>query len=177
VAVAHRIYAEALFEAAKERGRLGEVHEELGEFVRALDEVPELRDVLRNPQLDPRAKRDILDEVTRDADELVRNFLRLVADKGRAGELEEIQRELDRLVAREQRHVNVELTTAVELSDEELGSIVSQIESASGRTVDATTNVDPDLIGGVVLQVGTRRMDASVRGRLERLRRDLVRSA
>jgi ATP synthase F1 delta subunit len=152
------------------------VHEELGEFVRALEDVPELRDVLRNPQLDPRAKRDILDQVTRDGDELVRNFLRLVAEKGRGGELEEIQRELDRLVAREQRHLNVELTTAVELSDDELRGIVSQIERASGRTVDATTRVDPDLIGGVVLQVGTRRMDASVRGRLERLRHDLVRS-
>jgi F-type H+-transporting ATPase subunit delta len=176
VAVAQRMYAEALFQAAKAKGRLTKVHDELGEFTRAVHDVPELRDVLRNPQLDPRAKRDVIDELSTGADELVRNFLRLVADKGRAGELEEIQRELDRLVAREERHVNVELTTAVELSDDELRGIVSQIERASGRTVDATTRVDPDLIGGVVLQVGTRRMDASVRGRLERLRRDLVRS-
>jgi F-type H+-transporting ATPase subunit delta len=177
VAVAQRMYAEALFEAAKEHGRLSEVHAELGDFLDAVHEVPELRDVLRNPQLDPRAKREILDDLTRDADELVRNFLRLVADKGRTGELDDIKRELDRLVAREERHLDVELTTAVELSADELRAIVSQIERASGRTVDATARVDPDLIGGVVLQVGTRRMDASVRGRLDRLRRDLVRSA
>ncbi len=177
MAVAHRMYAEALFEAAKDAGRLEQVRTDLGDFVALLAELPELRDVLRNPQLDPTTKARVLEDLVGGVDELVRNFLRLVAEKGRGGELDEIQRELDRLVAREQRHLNVELTTAVELSDDELRSIVSQIERASGRTVDATANVDPDLIGGVVLQVGTRRMDASVRGRLERLRRDLVRSA
>jgi F-type H+-transporting ATPase subunit delta len=68
----------------------------------------------------------------------------------------------------------VELTTAVELSDEEAGEIVAQIERAAGRKVEAARRVDPDLIGGLVLQIGSRRVDASVRGRLERLRRDLL---
>jgi ATP synthase F1 delta subunit len=177
MAVAQRMYAEALFEAAKESERLERVHGELGEFVAALNEVPELRELLRNPQLDPRAKRQILEDVLSDADDLVRNFLRLLVDKHRIREVEEIHREFERLVAREEQRLAVELTTAVELPEKELRALIRQIEQASGRKVEATTNVDPDLIGGVVLQVGTRRMDASVRGRLERLRRDLVRSA
>jgi F-type H+-transporting ATPase subunit delta len=170
----HRTYAQALFEAAKEHGRLARVHEELDDFAAAVAEVPELRSVLRNPQVDPRAKASLLQELLADADELVRNFLRLTAEKGRVGEIEEITRELDRLVAREERRLDVELTTAFELSDAEAKRIVAQIEEASGRKVDATRAVDPGLIGGLVLQAGSLRVDASVRGRLERLRRELV---
>jgi F-type H+-transporting ATPase subunit delta len=170
----HRTYAQALFEAAQERGRLAQVHEQLDDFAAAVAEVPELRSVLRNPQVDPRAKARLLEELLGDADELVRNFLRLTAEKGRVGEIEEIARELDRLVAREERRLDVELTTAFELSEEDAKRIVAQIEEASGRNVDATRTVDPDLIGGLVLQAGSLRVDASVRGRLERLRRELV---
>jgi F-type H+-transporting ATPase subunit delta len=170
----HRTYAQALFEAAKGRGRLERVHADLGDFAAAVADVPELRAVLRNPQVDPRAKRALLDELVGDADELVRNFLRLAAEKGRIGDIEEIAREFERLVAREERRLDVELTTAYELSDEEARQIVRQIEEASGRTVDATRTVDPSLIGGLVLQAGSLRVDASVRGRLQRLRRELV---
>jgi ATP synthase F1 delta subunit len=176
MAVAQRMYAEALFEAAKESGRLARVHDELTLFVEAVRDVPELRELLRNPELDTRAKRQVLDDLLGDADELVRNFLRLLVDKHRIAELDDIHREFERLVAREEQRLAVELTTAVELPEDELRAIVAEIERASGRKVEATTTIDPDLIGGVVLQVGTRRMDASVRGRLERLRRDLVRS-
>jgi F-type H+-transporting ATPase subunit delta len=172
----HRTYAQALFEAAQERGRVAQVHAELDDFAAAVAEVPELRSVLRNPQVDPRAKARLLEELLGDADELVRNFLRLTAEKGRVGEIEEMAREFDRLVAREERRLDVELTTAFELSEEEAKRIVAQIEEASGRKVDATRTVDPDLIGGLVLQAGSLRVDASVRGRLERLRRELVSS-
>jgi F-type H+-transporting ATPase subunit delta len=150
------------------------VHEELDDFAVAVAEVPELRSLLRNPQVDKRAKARVLEELLGDADELVRNFLRLTVEKGRVGEIEEIAREFDRLVAREERRLDVELTTAFELSDEDARRIVAQIEEASGRKVDATRTVDPALIGGLVLQAGSLRADASVRGRLERLRRELV---
>jgi F-type H+-transporting ATPase subunit delta len=174
MAAVHRTYAQALFEAAKENGRLARVHEELADFAAAVEDVPELRSVLRNPQIEPRTKARVLEELLGDADELVRNFLRLTAEKGRIAEIEEIAREFERLVAREERRLDVELTTAFELSDDEVDGIVRQIEEASGRRVDATRNVDPDLIGGLVLQAGSLRVDASVRGRLERLRRELV---
>jgi F-type H+-transporting ATPase subunit delta len=136
--------------------------------------VPELRAVLRNPQIDPSQKSRVLEELLGEADELVRNFLRVVADKGRIAEFEEIAAEFERLVAREERRLDVELTTAYDLSDDEARRIVKQIEEASGRKVDATRNVDPGLIGGLVLQAGSLRVDASVRGRLERLRQELV---
>jgi len=171
----HRKYAQALFDAAKEKGRLAQVHQELAEFAAAVHQVPELRTVLRNPQLDPDAKADLLDELVGGADELVRNFLRLTAEKGRVGEIEEIARELDRLIAVEERRLDVELTTAYELSDDDARALLEQIEEASGRKVEATRQVDPGLIGGFVLQAGSMRVDASVRGRLERLRHELVR--
>ena len=148
--------------------------EELADFAASVREVPELRSVLRNPQLEPRAKVGVLDELLGGADDLIRNFLRLAAEKGRIGQIEEIAREFDRLMAREERRLNVELTTARELSDEEARELLQQIEQASGRKVEATRRVDQTLIGGFVLQAGSMRVDASVRGRLEGLRQELV---
>ena len=176
MAAAHRIYARALFEAAQEKGRLTEVRDELVDFARATEEVPELAALLTNRELDPRARAGALEDLLGGADELVRNFLLLVAEKGRAAELPEIARELERMVADAEGRIEVELTTAVELSDEETAEIVAQIERAAGRTVEATRKVDPDLIGGLILQAGSYRVDASVRGRLQRLRHDLIRS-
>ena len=105
---------------------------------------------------------------------MFKNFLLLTAEKGRAGEIEEIAAEFERLIAREERRLTVELTTARELTDDEAQAIVAQIEQAAGRKVEATRSVDPALIGGVVLQAGSYRVDASIRGRLERLRQELV---
>jgi F-type H+-transporting ATPase subunit delta len=174
MAVAHRIYAEALFEAAQEGGRLAPVHEALSDFVAAVDATPELRAVLRNPQLESSAKAAILRDLAGDDEPLFGNFLQLLSEKGRAGELEEVAREFERLMAREQRRLTVELTTARELSDAEAEAILRQIEEAAGRKVEATRSVDPALVGGIVLQAGSLRVDASVRGRLERLRQELV---
>jgi F-type H+-transporting ATPase subunit delta len=174
VAVAHRIYARALFQAAMDEGRLDAVHRDLREFVQSADEIPELGAVLGNPELDRAAKRQILEPILAGLDALVRNFVLLVVEKGRSGELDEIARELDELVARQERRLTVELTTAYELSDDEAAAIVAQIERAAGRTVEATRTVDPDLVGGLVLRAGTMQVDASVRGRLERLRQELV---
>jgi F-type H+-transporting ATPase subunit delta len=174
LAVAHRVYAEALLEAARDQGRVDEVREQLGDFVAAVQASDELRALLRNPQIEPHVKRDALADVLGEADPLVKNFLLLLAEKGRVAEVEEMQRELERLIAEQERVLELELTTAVELSDDEAGKLLQQIEQASGRKVEASRSVDPDLIGGIVLQVGSHRLDASVRGRLERLRRQLV---
>jgi F-type H+-transporting ATPase subunit delta len=174
MAVVSRTYATARFEAAQDKGRLEAVHDELDEFVTALQEVPELAALLRNPQLDPQTKAAALDGVLAEADEILRNFLRVVTEKGRSAQIEEIAREFQALYAAEQQVLNVELTTAFELSDADAQDIVGQIEKASGRTVEATRSVDPKLIGGIVLTAGSLRVDSSVRGRLERLRRELV---
>jgi F-type H+-transporting ATPase subunit delta len=152
------------------------VREALGDFAAAIRESPELRSVLRNPQLESSAKAAILADLAGDEEPLLANFLQLTAEKGRAGELEEIAREFERLMAREERRLTVELTTARELSDDEAAAILRQIEEAAGRTVEATRSVDPGLVGGIVLQAGSLRVDASVRGRLERLRNELIKT-
>jgi len=152
------------------------VHEALTDFAKAVAESPELAAVLRNPQLESSAKSSILADLAGDDEPLFTHFLQVVAEKGRAGEFDEIAKEFERLMAREERRLTVELTTARELTDAEADAILKQIEDAAGRKVEATRKVDPDLVGGIVLQAGTLRVDASIRGRLERLRHELVRS-
>jgi F-type H+-transporting ATPase subunit delta len=139
------------------------VREALGDFAAAIAETPELRAVLKNPQIDTAAKAGILADLAGDDDPLFRNFLLVVAEKGRAGELEEIAAEFERLMAREERRLDVELTTARELTDDEAREILEQIERAAGRKVEATRSVDPALLGGIVLQAGSYRADASIR--------------
>ena len=150
------------------------MHGQLQQLRDAFADAPDLTAMLENPETESAVKADVLTRVASGADELVVNFLRLIAEKGRAAELGEIVHELDVLVAAENRVLDVELTTATELSDEEFGRILGRIESASGRKVQAERKVDSDLIGGIVLQAGSMRLDASVRGRLERLRHDLA---
>jgi ATP synthase F1 delta subunit len=174
VAVAERIYAKALFDAAKDAGRLAQVRSDLADLVEAAGASKELRGLLQNPQIDARAKQAGLDAVFGDADAVFRNFLRLLAQKGRLGQVAEIQREFERLVAEDNRVLEVELVTARELSPAEADEIIARIAEASGRRVDATRSVDPALIGGMVLQAGSFRADASVRGRLNSLRQELA---
>lgn len=174
MSVAHRMYARALFDAAQEKGSLDTVKDELADLAASVEQVPELASVLENPEVDQTVKAQILTDVLGDADEQVVNFIRLLVEKGRAAELPQIAREFESLVAAEQRVLEVELTTAYELSDDDFGSIVTQIEHASGRTVQASRSVDPELIGGLVLQAGSMRLDASIRNRLERLRHELA---
>ncbi len=149
------------------------MREQLEDVVRALGDVPELDALLENPEIESHMKADMIDQVLGGADELVRNFMRLLIEKGRAGEVREIAEEFETLVAAEQRVLDVELTTAQVLSDAEFDRIRTDIEKKSGRKVQASRTVDPDLIGGIVLQAGSMRLDASVRGRLERLRQEL----
>jgi ATP synthase F1 delta subunit len=174
MAVAERLYAKALFEAAEDSGRVDAVQRDLGEFADAVEASPELSAFLANPQVDPAAKVGVLGELSEGSDELVHNFLRLIAAKGRAGQIPGIRDEFQALVDRAQGRVAVELTTAFELSDDEAATIVAQIEQSSGRKVEATRKVDPELVGGMILQAGSLRVDASVRGRLERLRHELA---
>ena len=150
------------------------MREELVDLSRALADVPELSALLENPEIESHMKADVLDKVLGGADELIRNFVRLVVEKGRGGEIREIAAEFDTLVAVEEGVLDVELTTAHELSDADFDRIRTDIEQKSGRKVHASRTVDPDLIGGIVLQAGSMRLDASVRGRLERLRQQLA---
>ena len=177
VAVAHRVYAEALLEAADDNGRLAKVREDFDDFAAAVEESDELRRFLQNPQVEARTKRAALEDLLADSDKLFLNFVRLLAEKNRIGELARVHDEWTRLLARRERVLELELTTAVELSDEEAERVVKQIEEASGRRVVAGHTVDPSLIGGLVVQAGSLRLDASVRGRLDQLREELTTTA
>jgi F-type H+-transporting ATPase subunit delta len=136
--------------------------------------VPELAALLVNPETESRVKAEVLEQILGGGEELVSNFALVVVEKGRAGELREIAAEFAALLAAQERVLDVELTTADELSQAAFDRIVADIEQKSGRKVAATHSVDPELIGGLVLQAGSLRLDASVRGRLERLRQELA---
>jgi F-type H+-transporting ATPase subunit delta len=174
VAVAHRIYAEALLAAVKEADALARVREDFDDFVAAVEGSDELRDFLRNPQIGPGVKQRVLEGLLEGADERFLNFARLLAEKNRAADAVDVHREFERLIAEEERVLELELTTAVELTDDEAVKIVGRIEQAAGRKVEATREVDPSLIGGLVVQAGSVRLDASVRGRLDQLREELT---
>jgi F-type H+-transporting ATPase subunit delta len=173
LSVADRTYARALYDAAAERGRVKDVQAEIATVASAMAELPELRSVVGNPQLDAGSKAAVLEAAVGEPDELVSNFLRLLAEKGRAGSIEGIHAELERMIAQAEGQLSVTLTTAYELSDEEAKEIVKRIEKASGRNIEAVRKVDPELIGGIVLQAGSLRADASVRGRLDRMKQEL----
>lgn len=174
MAVAQRVYAEALLEAAKEADALARVREEFDAFAAGLESSEELRRFLRNPQIETETKIGALDDLLAGAEKLFRNFVHLLTEKGRISEVEEVYAEWGRLIAREERVLELELITAIELDDKEAAKVVKQIEEASGRKVEATRIVDPDLIGGIVVQAGSVRADASVRGRLDQLREELI---
>jgi F-type H+-transporting ATPase subunit delta len=174
VAVAHRVYAEALLAAAQDNERLDEVREEFEDFAGVVEESEDLRRFLRNPQIEPRTKSEALEDLLKGSDAIFLNFLRLLVEKGRISEVEDIYDEWARLLARQERVLELELQTAVELSDKEAAKVVKEIEDASGRKIVATRTVDPDLIGGLVVKAGSVRLDASVRGRLQQLREELT---
>jgi F-type H+-transporting ATPase subunit delta len=164
-------YAEALFEAARERDELEEVLSDLQEFVTALRETEELRLFFYGGQIPERQKRRALDGLTEGMKTSTTNFLKVLVDNGREEILEEVLIRYEQLVKEHLGKVEVEVTTAVELSEEQLDRLKERLEGVlEGREVILEANVDQDLIGGAVFRYGGRLMDGSIRGRLESLR-------
>ncbi len=168
-------YAEALFEAARERGELEGVLEDLQEFVEALGESEELRLFFYGGQVPEREKRRAIDALTERMMLPTRNFLKILSDNGREEILEEVVLRYEKLVKEHLGRVEVEVTTAVELSDEELERIKERLgRSLEGREVILQTSVDPNILGGAVFRFGGRMVDSSVRGRLASLREEML---
>jgi ATP synthase F1 delta subunit len=175
--VAQRTYARSLFEAAREKGRLEVVRDDLQTFVEATEEVPELRAVLENPELDSKAKADVLAGLLEDADELVRNFLAVLIENHRMPVIFRVRRQYEALWDEENRLLPVEVTSAVALDPaiaEELGR---RIREQTGQNVELTSHVDPNILGGIVLRVGNSILDASIKNRLQQLRKEVAKSA
>jgi F-type H+-transporting ATPase subunit delta len=168
-------YAEALFEAARERDELEEVFSDLQEFVAALHESEELRLFFYGGQIPERQKRRALDGLTEGMQTSTTNFLKVLVDNGREEILEEVLSRYEELVKEHLGRVEVQVTTAVELSEEQLDRLRERLERVlEGREVILGTGVDPDLIGGAVFRFGGRLMDGSIRGRLESLREGML---
>jgi F-type H+-transporting ATPase subunit delta len=168
-------YAEALFGAARERDELEEVFSDLSEFIEALHDSEELRLFFYGGQVPERQKRRALDGLTEGMKTSTTNFLKVLVDNGREEILEEVLARYEGLVKEHLGRIEVEVTTAVELSEEQRDRLKERLADVlEGREIILETNVNPDLIGGAVFRYGGRMMDGSIRGRLESLREGML---
>jgi F-type H+-transporting ATPase subunit delta len=171
------VYARALFEAARDSGVLDRVHEELGEFADALDSERNLQVFLFSPYFSSDEKKDGVRRIVSDADERFVNFLELLAERHRMPALFRIRRIFDSLWAEENKLLPVTVTSATELDQGLVEEIGSRIEEQTGRRVELSSNVDPDVLGGLMVRVGNMVLDATIRNRLEQLRKQVAKAA
>ena len=170
------VYARSLFEVASESGKLDVVREQLGAFSDALAGDRELSVFFFSPYFSTQEKQDGLSRVLVDADEAVVNFLELLIEKHRMPAIHRIRREFDHLWQEANKLLPVSITSAVELDRSTVDHIGSAIGESTGRKVELTSAVDPDILGGLVVRVGNSILDASIRNRLEQLRKQVAKA-
>jgi len=172
-----QVYARALFESAMERGELDEIQQQLSVWSDELGNNKNLQTFFFSPRFSSAEKKDAVRRIIDGGNERFINFLELLAERHRLPVTFRIRRAFDELWREEHKMLPVELTSAVELDEGLVGSIGERIEERTGRRIELTSRVDPDIIGGLVLRVGNKVLDASVHGRLERLRKQIARAA
>jgi F-type H+-transporting ATPase subunit delta len=172
-----QVYSRALFESAVESGALDEIQQQLGIWADALGENKDLQTFFFSPRFSSAEKKDAIRKIIDGGNERFLNFLELLAERHRLPATFRIRRSFDELWREEHKLLPVEVTSAVELDESLVRSIGDRIEERTGRKVELTSRVDPDIIGGLVLRVGNRVLDASVQGRLQRLRKQITRAA
>jgi F-type H+-transporting ATPase subunit delta len=170
------VYARSLFEVAKEQDKVDAVRDQLGEFADALSETRELQVFFFSPYFSTQEKEDGLERAVTDTDPVILNFLKLLIEKHRMPVLFRIRAEYDRLWEEENKLLPVEITSAVELDESIAKQLGDRIEEQTGRTVELSSHVEPEILGGIVVQVGNSVLDASVRNRLDQLRRQVVKA-
>jgi ATP synthase F1 delta subunit len=171
-----QVYARSLFEVAKEQDKLDEVREQLVQIAEAIDATRELQLFFFSPYFSTEEKKQGLGRAIEGADPIVINFLELLIEKHRMPALFRIRREFDTLWQEEHKLLPVTITSAVRLGDDTVRQIGDAIGQQTGRSVELTTRVDPDVLGGLVVRVGNSILDASIRNRLENLRRSVSRA-
>ena len=171
-----QVYSRALFEAAEEQDKLDVVREQVGEFAGAVDENRDLAVFFFSPYFSTEEKKDGLGKVLDGADDTVRNFLELLIEKHRMPAIHRIRREYEALWEEANRLLPVEVTSAIELDEDTVKQIGDKIGERTGRKVQLESKVDPDILGGIVVRVGDRILDASIANRLESLRKQVARS-
>jgi ATP synthase F1 delta subunit len=169
-----RVYGDALFDVALAEGKLDAIHDELGEFADAMSENRDLQVFLFSPYFSSAEKKEGLGRVVSGAEEEFQNFLELLAEKHRMPAIFQIRRRFDERWAEENKRLEVTLTSAVELDSDLVKRVGEEIERQTDRTIDMTAEVDPEVLGGLVLRVGNRVLDASIRAKLERLRKEVA---
>jgi F-type H+-transporting ATPase subunit delta len=174
---AARVYAEALFDVAKEKGKLDAIRDELGQFVDVLDRDRDLQVFFFSPYFSSTEKSEGLKRAVSGAAPELLNFLELLIEKQRMPEVFRIRRAFDELWKRENKQIDVTVTSAVELDPAVVEKIGEEIERQTGQKVSPVTCVDGDIIGGIVLQVGNMVLDASIHSRLEKLRKSVAQAA
>ncbi len=177
MAEAARVYAEALFDVAKEKGKLDAVRGELAQFADALDGDHDLQVFFFSPYFSTAEKVAGLKRAVSGADAELLNFLELLIEKGRMQEVFRIRRQLDELWKQENRRIDVTVTSAVELDRAVVEKVGEEIERQTGQKVELASRVDDEIIGGIVLQVGNMVLDASIRARLDKLRKSVAQAA
>ena len=171
-----QVYARSLFEVAKEHDVLDRIHDELGEFAEALEDDRTLQVFLFSPYFSSEEKREGVKKIVSDADERMVNFLELLAERHRMPAIYRIKREFDALWADENQLLPVTVTSAVELDESLVKDIGKRIQEQTGRKVELSSNVDPEVLGGLMVRVGNMVLDATVRNRLERLRKQVAKA-
>ncbi|MGN6257603.1 MAG: ATP synthase F1 subunit delta [Solirubrobacterales bacterium] len=177
MADAARVYAEALFEVGRDRGKLDGLQQQLSQFADAVDRNRDLQVFLFSPYLSSEEKKGGLRRAITGAEPELVNFLELLVDKHRMTEVFRIRRELDELWKQENRRIDVTVTSAVELDQAVVEKIGQEVERQTGEKVDLSSRVDGEILGGIVLQVGNMVLDASIRNRLEKLRKSVAQAA
>jgi F-type H+-transporting ATPase subunit delta len=172
-----RVYGNALFEAAKDKGKLDGIHQQLGEFADALAENRDMQLFLFSPYFSSAEKLEGLEKAISGAEPELVNFLGLLIDKHRMPVIFRIRRQLDELWKKENKRLDVTVTSAIELDPDVVDSIGKRIEEQTGQTIELQSRVDENVLGGVVLQVGNVVLDASIRNRLEKLRKTVAAAA
>lgn len=172
-----RVYAEALFDAAKKAGKLDTIRDQLAQFTDTLSENREMQLFFFSPYFSSNEKKEGLAKALDGAEPELQNFLELLIEKHRMPVIFQARKVFDDLWAEENNRLAVTVTSAVELDPELVKRIGSEIESQTGQTVELQSKVDDDIIGGLVLQVGNMVLDASVRNRLDKLRKSVGSSA
>jgi F-type H+-transporting ATPase subunit delta len=174
---AARVYAEALFDVAKDKGKLDAIRDELGQFAGALDGNRELQVFFFSPYFSSAEKVAGLKRAVSGADAELLNFLELLIEKQRMPEAFRIRRHFDELWKQENKRIDVTVTSAVELDSAVVEKVGEEIERQTGQKVDLASRVDGEILGGIVLQVGNKVLDASIRARLEKLRKSVAQAA
>jgi len=172
-----RVYADALFEVAKDSDKLDELRDQLGEFADAVADDRDLQVFFFSPYFSSAEKREGIEKaVSGAAPELV-NFLELLAEKHRMPAIFRIRQDFDELWSKANKRLEVTVTSAVELDASVVKQVGDAVEKQTDRKVDLTSEVDPDILGGLVLRVGNMVLDASLREKLERLRKEVASAA